>query len=564
MKEIISVVLFLGLCLTSVCSAWEHIWTQKADMPTPRKGHTSAVVNGKIYVMGGSPSEGTGSRFAIVEEFDPVTNAWTRKTDMPIARGGMSSSVVDGRIYAIGGGSDDGFSIVAECDPVTDTWTRKADMPTPRRWLATCAVNGRIYAIGGLTSDAVQGTRTVEEYDPATDTWARKADMPMGLWALCANVVNEKIYVLGGRPDYIAIPNVYAYDPATDIWTRKTDMPVGTSQMTSVVLGDKIVVMGGWLHSNNPPYTTLQIYDPEEDTWTIEADVPFLRAVFSADVVNDRIYVIGGTDRPHPCPALSTVFELTINPPSPDFNGDGMIDSADMCFMVDYWGTNCFLCDIAPPLGDGVVNVEDLKVLAEHLFEEVNDPTLVAHWAFDEAEGTNAGDSVGENNAYVMGAAVWRPNGGQVGGALQLNGANDYLATEYVVNPADGAFSVLAWIKGGMSGQVIVTQKTVSDWLLIDAEGRLMTSIQCEGRSAGPLLSEAVIADGQWRRVGLVWDGSYRTLTVDGVAVAEDILTGLVSSDQGLYIGAGSNLEQGTFFSGLIDDVRIYNRAVKP
>ena len=437
-------------------------------MPTPRKGHTSAVVNGKIYVMGGSPSEGTGSRFAIVEEFDPVTNAWTRKTDMPIARGGMSSSVVDGRIYAIGGGSDDGFSIVAECDPVTDTWTRKADMPTPRRWLATCAVNGRIYAIGGLTSDAVQGTRTVEEYDPATDTWARKADMPMGLWALCANVVN------------------------------------------------------------------------------------------------DRIYVIGGTDRPHPCPALSTVFELTINPPSPDFNGDGMIDSADMCFMVDYWGTNCFLCDIAPPLGDGVVNVEDLKVLAEHLFEEVNDPTLVAHWAFDEAEGTNAGDSVGENNAYVMGAAVWRPNGGQVGGALQLNGANDYLATEYVVNPADGAFSVLAWIKGGMTGQVIVTQKTVSDWLLIDAEGRLMTSIQCEGRSAGPLLSEAVIADGQWHRVGLVWDGSYRTLTVDGVAGAEDILTGLVSSDQGLYIGAGSNLEQGTFFSGLIDDVRIYNRAVKP
>jgi hypothetical protein len=31
-----------------------------------------------------------------------------------------------------------------------------------------------------------------------------------------------------------------------------------------------------------------------------------------------------------------------------------------------------------------------------------------------------------------------------------------------------------------------------------------------------------------------------------------------------MYIGAGSTLAPGTFWSGLIDDVRLYNRAVKP
>jgi len=58
--------------------------------------------------------------------------------------------------------------------------------------------------------------------------------------------------------------------------------------------------------------------------------------------------------------------------PVVDFNGDGIVDSADMCIMLDHWYTDNPLCDIGPaPWGDGVVDVQDLIVLAEHLFEEV-------------------------------------------------------------------------------------------------------------------------------------------------------------------------------------------------
>lgn len=57
--------------------------------------------------------------------------------------------------------------------------------------------------------------------------------------------------------------------------------------------------------------------------------------------------------------------------PVVDFNGDGIVDSADMCIMVDHWGTNEPLCDIGPtPLGDGIIDVQDLIILAEYLFEE--------------------------------------------------------------------------------------------------------------------------------------------------------------------------------------------------
>jgi hypothetical protein len=46
--------------------------------------------------------------------------------------------------------------------------------------------------------------------------------------------------------------------------------------------------------------------------------------------------------------------------------------------------------------------------------------------------------------------------------------------------------------------------------------------------------------------------------------VAEDEQDDLGGSYGGLYIGTGSDLAAGTFLSGLIDDVRIYNRAVSP
>ena len=90
-----------------------------------------------------------------------------------------------------------------------------------------------------------------------------------------------------------------------------------------------------------------------------------------------------------------------------------------------------------------------------------------------------------------------------------------------------------------------------------------MTELKDSDGLAGPLVSETVVTDEQWHRVGLVWDGSRRMLSVDDVVVAEDMLSGLWISYRGLYIGVGKDRAPGSFFSGLIDDVRIYNRAVK-
>ena len=93
-----------------------------------------------------------------------------------------------------------------------------------------------------------------------------------------------------------------------------------------------------------------------------------------------------------------------------------------------------------------------------------------------------------------------------------------------------------------------------------------MTELKPTGRGGVPLLSQTCITDGDWHRIGLVWDGSCRYLYVDGVEVGKTIGTpsSLEAAYGSLHLGASSTLAPSTFFSGLIDDVRIYNRAMKP
>jgi hypothetical protein len=261
--------------------------------------------------------------------------------------------------------------------------------------------------------------------------------------------------------------------------------------------------------------------------------------------------------------------------PIVDFNGDGIVDSADMCIMVDHWGEDYSLCDIAPlPFGDNIVDVQDLIILSEHLFEEILPSELVAYWRLDESEGDIAYDSAGQRNSLLFGDPVWMPDGGKMSGALEFDGIDDHVIADFVLNPADGAFSAFAWIKGGAPGQAIVSQAdgtgTGQIWLGTDPlYGKLMTGLTpVTGRSPSiPLISEYIITDGQWHHIGIVIAAyqsmQFRYLYLDGVRIVTDTQSvELPFSNGGMYFGAGKELDAASFFSGLIDDVRIYDVAL--
>jgi len=248
--------------------------------------------------------------------------------------------------------------------------------------------------------------------------------------------------------------------------------------------------------------------------------------------------------------------------PLVDFTGDYRVDIEDLTILIEHWGTGESLCDIGPmPWGDGVVDAQDLEILMRDWEKELPDPNLLAHWKLDDTEGMFAVDSVGENNGIVFGNAEWKPEGGQFGGALEFDGTDDMVIAGFVLNPEEGPFSAFAWIKGSTSDQVIISQQGGVNWLMVDMDGRLITELKSDGRRpSSPLYSETPVTDDNWHKVGFVWDGAQRTLYVDDLPVATDSQTGLGGSAGGLVIGTG----QGAFWSGMIDDVRIYDRVVVP
>jgi hypothetical protein len=301
--------------------------------------------------------------------------------------------------------------------------------------------------------------------------------------------------------------------------------------------------------ADNPPSGTF--YDPERDGipltslgvhehWNNAVDRQYSRNLGTSD----GIELVA--PRPHPVV---------------DINGDETVNFKDFSILAQHWRQD------QSPFLSGTVDCECLAALADYWLLEVLPASLIAHWKLDETEGGIAHDSIAGNDAFGPPDLLWRPEDGKLGGALELDGIDDFVSAPFVLDPADGDFSVFAWIKGGAPGQVVLSQIGGADWLWADpSDGKLTTSLSAPaGRfPPQPLVSECVITDGDWHRLGLTWDGSNRILYVDDVEVARDTQSGLGSSNGGLYFGAGKDREPDSFFSGLIDEVRIYDRAVTP
>ena len=171
----------------TVTTGTDDTWVSRADMLTPRYGSGAALVNGRIYVIGGVDTD--NNALATVEVYNPAKDRWSSRTNMLTPRGFFATVVVNGRIYVIGGyiGMWNVIPTVEEYIPAEDRWNKLADMPTPLGDCGGAAVGGKIYAIGGaggLPPPEHQPLPTVEEYDPRNNQWLPRYDMPTARWGV--------------------------------------------------------------------------------------------------------------------------------------------------------------------------------------------------------------------------------------------------------------------------------------------------------------------------------------------------------------------------------------------
>jgi hypothetical protein len=173
-------------------------WETKSSMPAQAGWLIANTVGNRIYVI---DPEGTNYLY------DPVADSWSTKTSVPaVAFNGYASAVIDGKIHVIGGLSPDQHgNLHFVYDTETDKWASALPPPSSQGGAAAGATIGalapiRVYVFGE-TANLVQGENTdsVRIYDPRTDSWEFGADSPTNRYNFGVVNLNETFYVIGGH-----------------------------------------------------------------------------------------------------------------------------------------------------------------------------------------------------------------------------------------------------------------------------------------------------------------------------------------------------------------------------
>ncbi len=241
---------------------------------------------------------------------------------------------------------------------------------------------------------------------------------------------------------------------------------------------------------------------------------------------------------------------------------------------------------LIPPGWAGDLTVDDLAVVRDGVFygrlsiQPGIIPTngLRLFYNFDTNESGIVTDLSGNGNTGTVFGATWTPNG-KIGGAYNFNGTNNYIqAADSDSLDIRGAFTVSAWVKrtgtspgahaivakhdDGTSGRayaIYVNNNYVQAQLSSSGGGGQL----CEFRTT------TAFALTNWTHVVVLWDGTPNAgeaIYVDGAAQQLFYYyqtfqgTNIFNSSQPLRIGAKSN--GGWWFPGVIDEVRLYDRAL--
>jgi Concanavalin A-like lectin/glucanases superfamily/Cadherin-like len=191
-------------------------------------------------------------------------------------------------------------------------------------------------------------------------------------------------------------------------------------------------------------------------------------------------------------------------------------------------------------------------------------PGLVAAWGFEEASGNTVRDTSGNKLNGTISGAAWTA-AGKYGNALSFNGTSA-LVTVPDANALDltTGMTLEAWVHPSAVSNTWrdVIYKGLQDIYYLDATSTYgPPAVGGTWISGNPLVGTTTLPVNAWSHLAASYDGAALRLYVNGVQVASRAQTGsIATSNQALSIGGDEFY--GAYFAGLIDEVRIYNRAL--
>src|SRR6266550_3488691 len=191
---------------------------------------------------------------------------------------------------------------------------------------------------------------------------------------------------------------------------------------------------------------------------------------------------------------------------------------------------------------------------------------LVAAYAFDEGAGTTTSDASGSANTATISGATWNVNG-KFGKALSFNGSSSLLTVPDAASlDLTTGMTLEAWLyPTTLSGWRTAILKRTTSGLAYSLyahnnDPQPATTINVGGSdvsAAGP----SALPLNSWSHLAATYDGTTMRLYVNGVQVGTHAVSGSITTSNG-QLSIGGNNVWGEYFAGLIDEVRVYNRAL--
>jgi N-acetylneuraminic acid mutarotase len=271
-----------------------------------------------LAILGGVIPEGDlVNTTDIMQLYDIPSNTWSDAPSIPLPMNHANVAVVEGKIYLLGGLSVDAAGAwVGEgrswaYDPKDNEWTSIASMPNgTERGSAAMGVHGKnIYLAGGMTILDVPGggyqdsVATVSVYDTKKDTWkVLPQELPEGRDHAGGSVVGSTLYVLGGRNfgstnNRDTVFSLRLHNPKATWKTSKSRMPTARGGVSAATVGKKVHIFGGEgneAEGSHGVFNETEVFDTKTETWKTLQPMKLPRHGTSAIAVKGKIYIPGG------------------------------------------------------------------------------------------------------------------------------------------------------------------------------------------------------------------------------------------------------------------------------
>ena len=191
---------------------------------------------------------------------------------------------------------------------------------------------------------------------------------------------------------------------------------------------------------------------------------------------------------------------------------------------------------------------------------KITDPDLVGWWTFDEDAGNTAIDFSGHGNDGTLGGTTTRVPG-IMGGALDLN--NGYVSIDGVADDVKSTnLTISIWIKTiqSIEGEVFGLNDGSGNHPLLWGINSGQAFVDDDG--TGQTFAPTVLNDNQWHMYTYVRSGSTGTIYLDGIQIASYDSTFSLDTVTRWSIGMEWDSTPGDFYKGLVDDARVYNKAL--